>query len=154
MVGRGVSAIAAFIITIIVARYFGVEAYGDFIKITTFVAFFYLLADFGLNAITVKELGRDGRPQESPLQTLFATRFMLGIGLMWLVAMLTIFLPFSPETGEGFSRLTKLGIIIFAPTILFQAIIRSTNAYFQHKLRYDKATIALIAGTLVECGDN
>lgn len=150
VVGRGVSAVSSFIITILIARHFGVEAYGELTKILAFTAFFYLAADFGLNAITVKELSSQaGRAKGAQLQTLFSTRIILGVALMWLAVMATVFLPFSPETGEGFSRLVKLGIILFAPTILLQALIRSTNAYFQSKLRYDNATIAIIVGSIV-----
>ena len=49
--GRAISALTTLGITILIARAFGTGGYGDFVKITTFVAFFYLLADFGFNAI-------------------------------------------------------------------------------------------------------
>jgi O-antigen/teichoic acid export membrane protein len=169
LIGRGVSAVSSLIITILIARHFGVEAYGDFIKITTFVALFYLAADFGLNAITVKELGEESKESQQDfgepfgpeltaeglsrvagtLRTLFSTRILLGMLLTWLAIAATVFLPFSPETREGFSKLVKLGIIIFAPTIFFQSIIRSSNAFFQHKLRYDKSAIAVSIGSVL-----
>ena len=43
-----------FFITIFLARYLGVLVYGDFIKITSYVGLFFLLVDFGLNAILLQ----------------------------------------------------------------------------------------------------
>lgn len=145
--GRGVSAVTTFAITIILARFFGVEVYGDFTKIITFISFFYLLADFGYNAVVVKKLGETENKTEV-LANLLGTRIILGSLLTWLAMAITVILPYSEVSHQGFNSLVKLGIILFAPTILMQAVIRSNNALFQFKLRYDKAFLALALGSI------
>src|SRR5258706_11560008 len=55
LVGKGVSVISTLIVTLVIARQFGAVGYGDFVKITTYIAFFYLLVDFGVNAIYLQK---------------------------------------------------------------------------------------------------
>ena len=50
LVARSATSFIGFLITLIIARHYGVLGYGDFTKITSYVALFYLVIDFGLNA--------------------------------------------------------------------------------------------------------
>lgn len=139
MAGRLVAACATLAITVFVASRFGSTGYGEFVKITTFVAFFYLLADFGLNAIYLKK--------QSAWEDLLVLRILMCCVLVLvLIAVLTV-LPFG--ASQGYTAFARLGILLFAPSILFQAIITSTNAVFQKHLRYDIATAAIVIGSLV-----
>jgi len=45
----------SFLIAILIARNFGVLGFGDFTKITAFVAPLYLVVDFGLNAVFLQK---------------------------------------------------------------------------------------------------
>ncbi|PIP61115.1 hypothetical protein COW99_05840 [Candidatus Roizmanbacteria bacterium CG22_combo_CG10-13_8_21_14_all_38_20] len=147
-VGRSITSISAFIVTILIARTFGVDVYGNLIKILSYVLIFDLAVDFGLNAVVVKKLGQ--AKQSNILGQLFTTRIILGVIFMTVVALLVLILPQAETAGSsGFSTTVKLSIILFSPTILFAAIIKSCNAYFQYKLRYDRATIATAAGGIV-----
>ena len=127
------------LVSIFIAREFGAQGYGDFTKITTFVAFFYLFVDFGLNAIYLK--------RNSDWATLLGMRILGGVLLMFLAIALLSFLP-QGET-QGYTGLVRLGIILFSPTILLQGLIVSANAIFQKHLRYDFATLALTVGNIV-----
>jgi len=51
LVGRAISAVTTLLVTLLIARELGAGGYGDFVKITTYAAFFYLAVDFGINAI-------------------------------------------------------------------------------------------------------
>jgi O-antigen/teichoic acid export membrane protein len=138
-IGRVIGAGVSFLITILIARQFGASGYGDFVKITTFVAFFYLLADFGFNAMFLRRGDSWG--------TLVALRFIVGVLLVFGCLAALVFFP--QGTGQGYTALVRLGIILLAPSILFQAFITTANALFQKHLRYDLATIALIIGSVV-----
>ncbi|MFZ2025605.1 MAG: flippase [Microgenomates group bacterium] len=145
IIGKIISGGTTFFVSILLARALGVDGYGDFTKITTYVAFFYLFCDFGLNAayLQLKEKQTDKQLKNA----LFTTRFVLSLLLMFITLAITTFLPGSSE--QGYSTMVKMGIILFTPTVLFQAIITTTNAFFQERLRYDFATYATIAGSLV-----
>ncbi len=150
LVGRAVSAACVFIMSVIIARRFGPEGYGDFVKITTYVGFFYLLADFGINAVYLQRVvaSRQSMNARDPAwQLLFGLRLILS-SLLILAALLILVL-FPVGFGQGYTPLVRLGIQILAPVILFQAITTTTNALFQRMLRYDLATIAQNAGSVV-----
>ncbi len=139
LVGKVVGSGAMLLVSIMIARSFGAQGYGDFTKITTFVAFFYLFVDFGLNAIYLK--------RNSDWATLLGMRIVGGVLLMFLAIASLSFLP-QGET-QGYTGLVRLGIILFSPTIFLQGLIVSANAIFQKRLRYDLATLALSIGNII-----
>lgn len=143
LIGRSISAVTTFIIMILLAAAYGPIGFGEFIKMTTYIGFFYLIADFGINAIYLKE-EKSGSVRFSNLLFL---RALWAILLTFAAIAILVFLPFDTITNQGFTPLVKLGIIILAPTILFQAIFVSCNALFQKHLRYDKSVIATIVST-------
>ncbi len=142
--GKAISGGITFIISLLLAKTLGVEGYGDFTKITTYVAFFYLFCDLGLNAAFL-QLSKDEKLIHMK-SSLFTVRLLLGLLLMFITLIILVFLPGSAT--QGYTQFVKMGIIIFIPSILFQALISTTNAIFQEHLRYDLATYALCAGSI------
>ena len=55
IVGKIATTGSIFLVNIFVARLYGVAAYGEFTKILTYIAPFYLLSDFGLNAVFLQK---------------------------------------------------------------------------------------------------
>jgi len=145
IVGKLISGGTAFFISILLARSLGVDGYGDFTKITTYVAFFYLFSDFGLNAAYLQL--KVGETDTTYKNALFTTRLLLSVILIFITLAVLSFLPGS--STQGYSMAVKMGIILFTPTVLLQALITTTNAFFQDRLRYDYAAYATVAGSLV-----
>lgn len=141
ILGKVATAGTTLLITILIARAFGAQGYGDFTKITTFIAFFFLFADFGLNAIYLQH------DKDQDWNVLLGVRLVGSIFLMFLAIAVLSFLPQS--TTDGFTGLVRLGIILYSPAIVFQALLTTANAYFQKKLRYSFSTIAILAGSVV-----
>ncbi len=141
LVGKFFGAGTTFLLSFVLARQFGASGFGDFIKITTFVSFFFLIADFGLNALYLQ------RKDAQALATLLGLRIIGGISLIGLALSILAFLP--QTATQGYTPMVRIGIILFAPAILFQSLITSANAIFQKHLRYDAATIATGAGSVV-----
>lgn len=149
LVGRIVSSFAIIVVSILIARQFGPDGYGDFVKITTYVSFFYLLADFGLNAVYLQKTAKKGIRHRSfssnSWQLLFGLRIVVSIALV-LVSI--IILSFFPQGfGQGYTPLVRLGIMLLVPVIIAQAITTTTNALFQKMLRYDLSTKAQNVGS-------
>lgn len=140
LLGRGISTVTMLIVTLIIARQFGAAGYGDFVKVTTFVAFFYLIVDFGINAIFLQRETREGWP------ALVVLRFAGGVALMATSLIILTLLPGS--ASQGYTPMVRLGILLFSPTIFLQGLITSANAIFQKKLRYDLATWAIFFGSV------
>jgi len=145
MIGKGVSGIISFVISIILAKALGVDGYGDFTKITTYVAFFYLFCDFGLNAAYLQIAAE--QTTSTLKQTLFTLRVFIGLILMFVTLVLLVVLP--GTVAQGYSQVVKMGIILFIPSILCQSLITTTNVFFQEQLQYAYAAYALIAGSLL-----
>lgn len=142
LVGRIVTSGTSFVATIAIARAFGISAYGDLAKITSFVGLFYILPDFGLNAIYLQLTSKKEKFTE-----LLSLRLLLGVIGIIAIGSIVWFLPYS--LSSGYSPLVKIGILIFSLTLFTEGIANSTAAIFQKKLSYSLATVANVAGSIV-----
>lgn len=141
LIGRAAGTLTTFVVTLIIAGQFGAIQYGEFIKVITYVSLFYIIADFGMNAIFLQHDEREYWP------TLVSIRLLGSIVLMALALGILAVLPGS--ITQGYTPMVRLGILLLSPTILFQAMITSANGVFQKRFRYDQATYALIIGSAV-----
>lgn len=146
IIGKVISAGCTLLTTVVLARYLGVLGFGELTKILTFTSAFYLVVDFGLNAVVLRQIHE--RENQEQLATLFWTRIGLALSTIIVALIITAFLPFDPRSAIGYTPLSKLGIIILLPTVLTQAIYVSANAWFQLKLRYDLSVLASSLGSL------
>ena len=144
VLGKIFSAGTMLVITMMVLRWFGVEDFGRLTAILAYVAYFYLLADFGFNAIIVREAAKNKvRPAEY-FSLLLSLRFFLALALIFLALLILLILP-SPYNQP----FVKQGIFLASMMILAQAFLASANAVFQFKLRYDQSALAVGLGSLV-----
>ncbi|MBI4100646.1 flippase [Candidatus Microgenomates bacterium] len=148
ILGRFITAGTTFLITILIAREFGAEGYGEFTKIMTFVAFFYLISDFGLNAIAVKQISENEAEKEKIFANFLSLRIFSSVILVLLAIFIAAFLPYYQSQNQGFSSFVKLGIFIASFTIVTQAIFTTVNILFQKNLRYDLSVLSASTGTL------
>lgn len=146
LVGRVFSTGATFLVTLLLASTLGTQGYGDFTKIVTFVSLFYLFADFGLNAMFL----RDESEGKVTWSAFLGTRILVACVVMFFSIALVSFLPASKT--EGYPLFIKFGIILYSPTILFQSLILAANALFQKNLRYDLSAMAVGLGSMVMLG--
>lgn len=133
-----------FLTTLIIARQFGVLGYGDFTKIVSFVALFYLIADFGLNAVFLRD-----DEKGIHFRDLFYFRLLIATSLIILANTMSFLLPFNEQLGIGFGENVRLGILLFSLSILNQAILTTCNAVFQRKLKYNLSMFSSIAGSSI-----
>lgn len=149
LVGKMVSSLSMIILSFFIARQYGSVGYGDFIKVTTYVGFFYLLSDFGLNAIYIQEMmGNRGKGDRGVLwRTLFGLRLFIAFVLM-SVAIIIMFM-FPQGNDSGYTPVVRTGVYLLIPAIVLQAIITSSNAHFQKLLRYDLAAQAQSIGSVI-----
>lgn len=147
ILGRIFSAGTMLIITMVTIRHFGVEDFGRLTAILVYVAYFYLLADFGFNAIVVREVAKNKQRASTYFSSLLSLRIFVALGLIGFSLLLLLILP-APFNQP----LVRLGVLIGSLTILAQAILASANAIFQFNLRYDQSAIAVGAYSLAVLG--
>lgn len=143
ILARVISSGTSFVITLLIARSLGVIGYGDLAKIIAFVSIFYLLVDLGLNAIFLQL-----EEHEEKFKDLLYFRLFLALCLFLLVSASAMALPYSPQTGIGYSPLVKLGIVLFSLTFFARALSFSTSVIFQKTLSYKYATISSLVASL------
>lgn len=143
LAGRLFTGVVTFLITLLLVRQYGPVGFGEFIKILTFISYFYIVADFGLNAIIVKQM-EDNKGIKYYLGNLLGLRIAISLGLIFTAISALAFLPHG--INQGFTPIVRIGIILGSLTILTQSIITTTNAYFQKTLRYDKSVFSASLG--------
>lgn len=144
LIARIATSSAAFITTIAIARYYGTSGYGDFTKITAFVGLFYLLADFGLNALYLQE---DQKVEK--FRSFLYGRILISIFLVLVVNSISFLLPYNEHLGLGFSPMLRFGIFLFSLTLITYSVITTASAVYQKKLRYADFMTANILGSII-----
>lgn len=141
LVSKGVTTVSTLIVTLLVTHNLSQSDWGIFVTITSYVALFYLIADFGLNGVVTRELVGNRKKIPEYFGNLLSLRLVLSV--------LTIFLALAVLGFTGHSNFIRFGIIIALVNILTLSLFNSAVAIFQTKLRYDQAAIADISGGLV-----
>ncbi|MDE2026790.1 MAG: oligosaccharide flippase family protein, partial [Patescibacteria group bacterium] len=135
---------AGFFIAILIASHFGPQGYGEYAKVTAYVGIFYLIIDFGLNAVFLHK-----ERAETHIKSLLFLRVVFALSLIVLSVGAAVLLPFNMITQVGFSPLAKIGIAIFSITLLTEGIVYSASALFQLRLSYRHLAVATLIGSLV-----
>lgn len=143
--GKAVTVISTFIILGFLARNYGEEGTGIFTLALTYLAIFYLLADFGLNAHVLKNLKFQMLNVETEWQKLLGTRILWSAILVILAVGL---LPILPFTTPDFTKAVIYGSL----AILASSVFVTCNLIFQSKLRYDLSVFSSNIGTIFGLG--
>lgn len=138
-IARIFSTSANFILLLLVARKFGSDGLGSYNKVFSFIAFFVLFVDFGLNSIFIKL--PDYRKR---FVSLISLRFILSFVLLIILQPLLFVLPYNPVTQTGFSLIEKMYIEIIAFSLILYSFIHSFMAVIQKERIYEKAIIPQI----------
>lgn len=142
LLGKVVGAGTTFFITTYLAYLFGPHGYGDIVKIVTYVSGFFIIADFGFNAIYLNDAQK-----VYALPSLIFLRSALSLVLLCISYLLLHFIPIGAI--DGYTSSVRFGILLYAPAIIFQAVITTVNAVFQKHLRYDYSLYAISCGSAI-----
>lgn len=130
---RITSSIPTLAATILVAYFGGYETLGSFTKIIAFVSIFYLIVEFGLNSVFLREYFGTF---EKHFGNLILMRLIFSIALILIVIFFAHLLPYNKFAGTGFSDFEKYGIYIFSLTLITVGLSTSLQAILQKKLSY------------------
>lgn len=142
LIGRGIAIIVGIAIVALITRSLGTAGYGSYVLATTIPALFFLLTDFGLNAVYLREVAKDSGHLRK-FGSLLGLRLFLSILFFLIATSYVLFL--SP-----YSALVKGGITLGLLAIFAQSIFTSLNALFQHNLRYSLSVLAEFFSWILE----
>lgn len=138
VLGKLVSSSSTLIILGLITRNYGKDGTGLYTLGTTYLAFFYLLADLGLNGFFLPRVQKD----KDEISRLFLFRLFWSILLVFVC---NLALPFLPFSNNAFNELILIGSI----TIIFSSFFQTINLVFQQRLSYGKSVIASSLGSLI-----
>jgi len=144
VIARIISSATNFLIAVFIAKHFGIFNYGEYTKVTAFVELFYLITDFGFNAIFLQK--EDNRLR---FKDLFYPRIVLSFLLVLFVNVLALLLPYNVTLRTGFSPLVRFGITLFSFTIITESMLYTSLAIFQRELTYNFFVISSLVGAVV-----
>ncbi|MEX2007826.1 MAG: flippase [Candidatus Levyibacteriota bacterium] len=122
-------------------RYLGTSGYGDFTLVFAYMAFFAVIADFGMQLTMVRELAG----KSEGLQKLYGTYFWLKIILVLLSTFLAfVFLIFFP-----YSLMLKTAILIGGLAVGASGLTGYGTTIFQSKVRLDLVTFVDVLTKIV-----
>lgn len=137
MIAKVISAFSTIVLLSIITRTFGADGTGVYTLALTYLAFFYLAADLGLNGFYLNYYA------ENPVLPNKLFNFRLGWSFILVIFSLVI-LPLLPFSTTPFI----LSVLIGGFSIVLNGIFNSTNFVFQHFLAYSKSSIASAVGSL------
>lgn len=149
LIGKVFTAISTLIIVRLVTSHYGQSGAGDLTLILNFLNIFYLLADFGVNAIAVKQMVEHPDQESSIFRSLYGLRLLSGLVLTAIAVIVVTLLPFDPATNTGFSPIFKTGIYFLSLTILTQGVYLTATAVFQKRKSYGAPVAVLATGSVV-----
>lgn len=121
------------LVIFLISYFLGFKTFGSYSKVVAFVSFFYLIIDFGINSIFLRDYFHEVKEK---ILLLIFLRLFIAVILFIGMAIITYFLPYNTLLNTGFSPIEKVGIIIFGLTIFSQAITVSLTSLFQKRLSY------------------
>ena len=138
-IAKAANSLAGLIILSTIARELGVSAVGEYTLILNFLGLFFILIDFGANAIIVKQLINTNSPNNI-ISKLLTIR-LIWASVLSLFASLTIWLMPSLPGGGGYNIQVKYGVSIGVVVLFVMAVLATANALFQAKKNYLYAAI-------------
>jgi O-antigen/teichoic acid export membrane protein len=135
VISKVATSLSSFIILGLVSRAYGQDGTGTFTLALTYLGFFYLATDLGLNTYYLPRL----ISFKEEANSLFNLRFILSLLLVLLAILGTFFLPFNDNNF-------RLLVMVGAASIIFNGFLSSFNLIFQNQLKYESTMAAASIG--------
>lgn len=140
IIGKVISTILGLLAIAMITRYLSPAGFGQYTTITTFLAFFAVIADLGLTLVTAQMLSDPNNKESRVLNNLFGLRLVSAIFFISLAPLIVLFFPYDPAI--------KFGVLITAAAFFFPALNQVLIGLFQKKLSMGRDVISEIASRL------
>ncbi len=141
LISKVITMTITFGLSIMISINYGSEGYGFFSILQSIPALFYIIADFGLNAISAREISKKTKEIESVFSNILFLRLIISV----LGVIACLILSFALYQDEQL----RFGLALASLIIVSQSLIMSTNLIFQIKLKYDLSSLSNVIGYLL-----
>ena len=128
VLGKIVSMVATAVGISLIAKTLGVEFYGQYIFVITFLAIFFTFSDWGINTVVVKELSGQKQISTEYFTKVFITRVLFAILICLLAFLTSVLFQLSKEV--------MIGVLVGLPMILGYTVNSTASIIFQAQLKY------------------
>ncbi|MDA0524408.1 flippase [Methanococcoides alaskense] len=136
IVGNIFVKILALIISISLARYLGVESFGKYTFVITYLMFFSFISGFGVDQVVIRDISRNSSVTSKMMNNAL---FIRSITSFIAIALSVIFINLLDYPTD-----TKLYITIASTILLFQGLSYLFESLFQSNLKMEYSSIAMI----------
>ena len=143
ILGKLMTGVLSIIVLKIISGYLGTSGYGDYTTIYQFLAFFGIIADFGIYTITVKEMSKDESKIPVILGNIMGLRSLLAIFAMGLAVAAVFLMPNYENT------LIPIGVLIATLATIITLLNGTISSVLQVHLKMHYTTIGLVLGKVV-----
>lgn len=140
VLGKIITSGFGFLSSILLARFLGVNLFGEYNLVFIFLGLIGIFADFGLGTLLTREVAAKGA-ESLYLSAIFSLRIVFLIIMMIISALFLIFVPYS--------FLVKEGIVIALIGNIFLSLSSIYWAIFQAKLEFTKIVFTQVFSSLV-----
>lgn len=136
--------LTTFFATLLIVSVMGISSLGNFVKITSFVSIFYLVVDFGINTVYLRD---HFHKTEELFGNILYLRLLLSFIVFCVLGIIIWVLP----TGltHGFSLFDKAGVMIYALTLFTEGVLVSFSGVTQKNLLQKTLVAPSIISSLV-----
>jgi O-antigen/teichoic acid export membrane protein len=142
IIGKGITTAIAVVMLAYLARYLGVEGYGQYTTVFAFLGFFAILADMGFYTVAVREMAKDLESSHKIMGNIFSLRIIFAL----------VFLAIAPIVGyliPSYSESIKIGILIATFSSFFVLLNQIFVSIFQVHFRMDRSVISDVVARIV-----
>lgn len=143
LAGKVISVFLSFFTVLLMTRYLGAAGYGIFTLAFTYVSFFSVIADFGLQSTMVRELSQRDHDEKQHGNFLFL-KILLVILSSLCALIMVLFFPYPYSV--------KVAIFIATIAVAISGISSFGNVVFQSRLRLDLITLVDVITKIVTVG--
>ena len=141
LLGNVVVKILALFISINLARYLGVEQFGEYNFIITYLMFFAFIANFGMDPILIRDVARFPSKTQTMMSNILVIRMLTSF---FAIALAIFFINLLNYPHEIF-----IYISIMSAILLFQGISYLFESLFQANLKMQYSAIGLISSKVL-----
>ena len=134
MIGKGIATVLGIGTVAVLTRFLGVEGYGQFTLVMTFLSIFAVLVDFGLTLTTTQMISEKKADEEKLLGNLISLRVISAVLFLALAPVVAIWFPYD--------EVVKLGIAVGAASYLFGSTSQMLVGVFQKRLIMGRFVVA------------
>jgi len=144
LISKLVTSLTTLIGTALITRLLGANTFGEYSIVLAYTTTYYIIADFGINAIVIKDFAKDELEAKNRFGSLLLFRILYGIIIVIIAASILFLFPYP--------QFIKNAILVSLPLVIFSSIAYSANAIFQSYLKYKLQTISTIVGSVIGLG--